>query len=289
MGRKDTSLQEKDFRAQGTPETSSDERGMLMHKDKKSASNPVSATPQGGSVDSGARTVSDDREVKQQEKPTDEHQRPLIAGMTRRTFALGVGGAAVMLGLGGLKFVGTAPIIRPPGGQDEEHLIAACIRCEKCCEICPRGVIAPAHVEDGILNMRTPTFDFQANYCDWCNEENDGHPLCVQVCPTEALRLREEDTDPDVIMGVAVLNKDECLAYRMLSCRFCYDACPYEAMGLDENNRPYMIPEKCNGCGACESVCVSLKNASLSSTATERAIIVRHEHDERVKEQANEI
>ena len=33
--------------------------------------------------------------------------------------------------------------------------------------------------------------------------------------------------------------------------------------------------DKCNGCGACESVCVSLQNGSISAGATERAIIVR--------------
>lgn len=204
-----------------------------------------------------------------------EDEKPFVAGMTRRSFALGMGGAAAMFGIGGLKFVGTTPIIRPPGGQDEDHLIAACIRCEKCCEICPRDVIAPAHIEDGILNMRTPTFDFSDNYCDWCNEENGGEPLCVKVCPTEALKLRAGDTDPDVIMGLAVLDEDECLAYKLIGCRFCYDVCPYEAMELDGDNRPYVIDDKCNGCGACESVCVSLKNASISSTATERAIVIR--------------
>mgnify|MGYP000788137602 FL=1 len=36
---------------------------------------------------------------------------------------------------------------------------------------------------------------------------------------------------------------------------------------IDEN--------KCNGCGACESVCVSLQNGSISAGATERAIVVR--------------
>lgn len=198
-----------------------------------------------------------------------------IAGMSRRTFALGVGGAAVMLGLGGFKFVGAQSVIRPPGGQDEDHLIAACIRCEKCCEICPRGVIAPTHLEDGILNMRTPTFDFQANYCDWCIEENGGDPLCVKVCPTEALKLAPGANDLNTIMGVAVLNEPECLAYKLIGCRFCYDACPYEAIELDSDNRPSVIEDKCNGCGACESVCVSLKNASLSSDATERAIVIR--------------
>ena len=197
------------------------------------------------------------------------------AGVTRRTLCLGVGGAAVMLGLGGLKYAGMQSIVRPPGGQDEDHLIATCIRCQKCIEICPEGVVSLAHVEDGLLNMCTPTMDFHDGYCDWCAEANGGTPLCVEICPTDALKLSEGANEHNTIIGKAVLNEDECLAFRLIGCRFCYDACPYEAIELDENNRPYVIYDSCNGCGACESVCVSLQNGSISAGATERAIVIR--------------
>ena len=75
------------------------------------------------------------------ERPAERASEKTYAGMTRRTLCLGVGGAAVMLGLGGLTFVGSTPLVRPPGGQDEEHLMSACIRCEKCFEICPHDII----------------------------------------------------------------------------------------------------------------------------------------------------
>lgn len=196
--------------------------------------------------------------------------RPVI---TRRALCVGLGGTAALLGLGAVRYAGSAPLVRPPGGQDEEALVSACIRCEKCYEVCPRGVIAPAHLEDGILNMRTPVMNFDANWCDWCTEENGGEPLCVASCPTEALKVGS--TPETGVLGVAELNQDLCLAYRLIGCRFCYDACEFEAMELDENNRPYVIADACNGCGACESVCVSLQNGSISAGATERAIIVR--------------
>ncbi|WP_165046095.1 4Fe-4S dicluster domain-containing protein [Adlercreutzia sp. ZJ138] len=196
-------------------------------------------------------------------------------GMSRRTLCVGVAGAAAVLGLGGLRFVGSTPVVRPPGGQDEDQLISACIRCQKCFEICPHGVIRPSHVENGILGMRTPELNFSESWCDWCEEANGGVPLCAEVCPTQALKLPEGATVEETILGKAELDMETCLAYRMIGCRFCYDVCPYEAMGLDENNRPYVIPEKCNGCGACEAVCVSLQNASISLGATERAIVVR--------------
>lgn len=38
--------------------------------------------------------------------------------------------------------------------------------------------------------------------------------------------------------------------------------------------RPVVIPDHCNGCGACQSVCVSQKEGSYTTGATSRAIIV---------------
>ena len=175
------------------------------------------------------------------------------AGMSRRTFALGVGGAGVLLAMGGLKLVPAEAQVRPPGGQDESRLVASCIRCERCVEACPRGALRPAHIEDGIVSVRTPTTNFNDGWCDFCADENDGVPLCV----------------------AAVLIREWCLAWdKNNGCRFCYDACPYEAIELDENGRPVVVPDNCNGCGACQSVCVSQKEGSYTTGATSRAIIV---------------
>ena len=198
-------------------------------------------------------------------------KKPVI---TRRNLCLGVGGTAVLVALGGVKLAGSEKLVRPPGGQDENRLLSACIRCEKCFEVCPHSVIAPAHLEDGFVSMRTPVMDFDDAWCDWCAEANDGNPLCVECCPTEALLLPEGATEEGTILGKAVIIEDWCLAYRLTGCRFCYEACPFEAIELDENAFPHIVPDKCNGCGACESVCVSQRDASISSGATSRAVIV---------------
>lgn len=53
---------------------------------------------------------------------------------------------------------------------------------------------------------------------------------------------------------------------------------PYEAIELTgEGANPHVsvLADKCNGCGACESVCVSLKAGSIVSGAQERAIVVK--------------
>ncbi len=196
-------------------------------------------------------------------------------GITRRALCIGGGATAVMLGLGCLRYAGYNPIPRPPGGQDEMRLIATCIRCQRCYEACPRHVIVPAHIEDGILGMRSPSLDFDNNHCDFCTEENGGEPLCVKLCPTGALTLEEGATAETTLLGLAVLDRSTCLAYRETGCRECYDACPYEAIELDSNSRPSVITDHCNGCGACEAACVSLKAGSIVAGATERAIVVR--------------
>ena len=78
------------------------------------------------------------------------------------------------------------------------------------------------------------------------------------------------------MLGLAELNQDLCLAYRLIGCRFCYDACEYEAMALDENDRPYVLNDACNGCGALrERVRLVAERLHFPAGATERAIVVR--------------
>lgn len=201
-------------------------------------------------------------------------KKPIIS---RRSLCIGLGGTAVLAALGfcnSTAIAGPEKLVRPPGGQDENRLISACIRCEKCYEVCPQSAIAPAHIEDGLVNMRTPVMSYNDSYCDWCAQTNNGVPKCVEACPTEALALPEGATKENTILGVASINPDWCLAYKLIGCKFCYDACPYDAIEMDEQMRPTVIEERCNGCGACEAACVSLKNGSISSGATSRAIVV---------------
>lgn len=202
------------------------------------------------------------------------HASSVRSGMSRRALCLGVGSGAVMLGLGALNLAPHRALVRPPGGQDEGSLLARCLRCERCVEACPRGVIRPQHLEDGIVGVRTPVLYFERDYCSACVEENDGVPLCVEACPTGALQLDASVEAKSVVVGKAVLYEGQCLAYRMAGCRFCYDACPYDAMELDDMGRPLVVSEKCNGCGACESVCVSQQQGSVREGSTHRAIVV---------------
>jgi ferredoxin-type protein NapG len=196
--------------------------------------------------------------------------------LSRRGFALGAGGVVALFGLGGtVKALGSEPVCRPPGGQDEDAFIGACLRCEKCREVCPNNAVVPARLEKGLLVTRTPTFDFKKGWCDYCQEAYEGVPQCVEVCPTAALTLPADATPETVILGCAYIVKDWCLGWQLRGCRKCFDECPYEAIELDEYDRPVIIADVCNGCGLCELVCISMMGGSLNQGATDRAVTIK--------------
>lgn len=204
----------------------------------------------------------------------EDNAEKTYAGMSRRAFSLGACGAVALFAIGGLKALPAEAQVRPPGGQDEDHLVSACIRCERCIEACPRKALTPAHIEDGILDARMPVANFDVGWCDFCVESNNGNPRCVEMCPTQALRLEDGAQAETTILGKARIIQDWCLSYsRYNGCRFCYDACPYEAITLDDYDRPVVDNDKCNGCGACQNACVSLQGSVIEG-ATSRAIIV---------------
>lgn len=200
-----------------------------------------------------------------------------LGGVSRRDVVVGAAGAAVMLGLGaGVKAFGgnAGQTMRPPGGQDEDRFMARCTRCMKCYEVCPQHVIVPASLEEGLLNLRTPSMDFHNGWCDFCADANDGMPLCVECCPTRALDVPAGSTHEDFVIGKVLLVKDWCMAYRLTHCRDCYDACEFDAIVLDEHKRPHLELKNCNGCGACELACRSMTAGTPHPDATHRAIIV---------------
>lgn len=217
--------------------------------------------------------------------------------LSRRTLCIGVGATVAMAGLGSLRYLGSEALVRPPGGQDEENLVSKCVHCYRCIEACPEQVIVPASIGSGVLNMRTPRMEFSDcypgqlddfRYCDMCAERNGGVPLCAEVCPSGALALPADYTPDSEVLGVAVLNTETCIAYRSSFCAFCHDVC-IQVRGEDkaaiyyqnadasdalDTRLPVVDAAKCNGCGACEAVCVSAQ-AGSAMDASERAIVVK--------------
>lgn len=126
--------------------------------------------------------------------------------------------------------------------------MARCLRCDRCRSICPTAVIGTAHLSESILAARTPVMKFHLGYCNFCRK-------CVDVCPTQALQPFDIQT---VKIGLAVVQKDICIAWDSRGCTVCLDACSYQAIRLDSQGHPTVDPHKCNGCGVCEKVCPAL-------------------------------
>ncbi|VEG99293.1 quinol dehydrogenase periplasmic component [Slackia heliotrinireducens] len=192
----------------------------------------------------------------------------------RRSFVAGAAGCGAMLALGLAKFAPEGDICRPPGAQDESRFIGACVRCGKCLEVCPNGVITPATIEDGIVSIRTPKLNFSRSasqlhgklgWCDHCAENNDGIAKCAEVCPSGALSLDDDSSFDTMKLGIAYIERDWCLAWMLKGCTLCKNACPKDAIYFDEHNRPHVDEEGCNGCGSCEQACVSLESVSLGA------------------------
>ena len=70
--------------------------------------------------------------------PREEDEHGWWNPLTRRTLCIGVGATVAMAGLGALRYVGSEPLVRPPGGQDEENLVSRCVHCYRCIERAPR-------------------------------------------------------------------------------------------------------------------------------------------------------
>jgi len=54
---------------------------------------------------------------------------------------------------------------------------------------------------------------------------------------------------------LAVLSQSACLAWNDTFCMSCQQACPDEAIHLDQRMRPTIIDDACTGCGDCIPVC----------------------------------
>lgn len=199
-----------------------------------------------------------------------------MASLTRKAF-LGVGATAVGLGVfGGIvrALANEDAVLRPPLVDDEGEFAARCVRCCRCIEVCHTHALVPAVIEDGVLVMKTPKFDFHRGSCDFCNE-------CADVCPTDAIK-HVDSFDPEAgCIGVAVVQTDRCVAY-FNGCRKCAEQCPFEVISLNENGYPVVDEKRCNGCGVCEFICPALVYRSFSGGNRRGIVVVRTEEQTRV-------
>lgn len=200
------------------------------------------------------------------------------SNLTRRSFLRLAGSAALVIGLGGIVHFGgrkDSPL-RPPGAVSEESFLAVCLKCQKCSEVCPTGVITQGTLAENMLGIGTPKLDFRLAYCTFCLK-------CAQACPSGALNATLAQK---ALLGIAEIDTSHCIAWNWGGCTRCYQVCPKNAIALDSSQRPIVDSTICTGCGQCEFECpgsslrsgveAGFKGITVAPLKIERARLARN-------------
>ena len=212
-------------------------------------------------------------------------ERPKLAEVlpARRAFLKGLVSSIILIPILKIKAVGKRQfpwLIRPPGAwpeneklfseedilKAEEEFLAKCIRCGECMKVCPTGAIQPALFESGTSGLASPRLIPRLGYCEYnCN-------LCSQVCPTGAIQKLTVAQKQLRHIGTAYINRSRCIPWtENENCSVCEEVCPvpHKAIvnipapvgnipgveGTKEVLRPFVLIERCIGCGECEYEC----------------------------------
>ena len=149
--------------------------------------------------------------------------------------------------------------LRPPGAHAEADFAALCIKCGACVEACPYDTLHLASA-GGDVPLGTPYFHARNIPCYMCPDIP-----CKAACPTGALDPELEDIK-QARMGLAVIDRENCLSWQGLRCEICYRECPVIGKAITTEMHPrklskhgVFVPvvhsDHCTGCGICEKAC----------------------------------
>ena len=217
--------------------------------------------------------------AKKAEKPADSLKTE--GQNTRRAFITGAALAAgsIALSAQGKKTDGGLAVlldkkaperevpITPPGSKSVKDFYSRCTACQLCVASCPNNVLRPSA---SLEHLMQPEMSFERGYCrPECTR-------CSEVCPSGAISRisREEKTQYHV--GLAVINRELCVAESGTHCGNCARHCPAAAIemvhtGEDEHQRPVVNENLCIGCGACENLCPVRPLSAIT-------VVGRHNH-----------
>jgi ferredoxin len=194
----------------------------------------------------------------------------------RRGFLLAAasGVAAVpILALNPERVAAGLTVIRPPGAQDEDRFVSACVRCGQCMKACPQNALQPTGFQAGLAGVWTPRIVPAIGYCDYNCLPSD-QPVgnfCATVCPTGAIKRLSPSQKHELKLGTAYFRTDKCIPFvERIACGVCVEHCPVPEKALKNEivkvrdfktgeivdlQRPYVDKTLCVGCGECETVC----------------------------------
>lgn len=193
---------------------------------------------------------------------------PDVAGTdpTRRTITVGlfsglVAAALVRTGIhkpvagGRERPLVDGELIRPPGALPEKDFLTRCVRCGECMKACPTNTLQPVWFHAGLEGLFTPVMLPRLAACAVnCN-------VCGRACPTGAIRNVSLVEKNHAKVGTAWIARENCLVWEQdKKCLVCDEVCPYNAVSFRpvegrRNAVPFVVANRCTGCGWCESKC----------------------------------
>jgi MauM/NapG family ferredoxin protein len=146
-------------------------------------------------------------------------------------------------------------LIRPPGALPEPEFLRLCVRCGECMKACPTNTLQPVWLKAGTEGLFSPIMVPRLAACAvGCN-------VCGKVCPTGAIRELDLREKQHAKVGTAYILRRNCLVWEQdRKCLVCDEVCPYNAVSFRpvperRNAAPFVIENRCLGCGWCELRC----------------------------------
>jgi len=182
-----------------------------------------------------------------------------------------------LMGIGVIDRVQVSTAIRPPGAVPEGEFADRCIRCYACVRACSTSgrCLQPSLAETGIEALLTPAAVMRMGYCEYnCN-------LCGIVCPTGAIHKLDMEDKKKRRMGLAYFDRTRCIPWESgEDCIVCEEHCPLPKKAIEFESReirvpgkgkkivklPFVIRDRCIGCGICETRCPVKGRAAILVT-----------------------